>query len=88
MKMLEIVSVHLEREATVVPEQEDTLKKDIHDAVELMKSLSLNWVESTGRGRGRSMMGRKAEKALSFEMSPGGIGRERISFFCEILELW
>ena len=53
------------------------MKRDIHDAVELMKSLSLNWVESAGRGRGRSMMGRKVEEAHGSEISPGGIGRDR-----------
>ena len=69
--------MHPEREAAVIPEQEDTLKKDIHDAVELIKSLSLNWVEFGGRGRGRGIMGRKVEGALDAEASPGGIGRGR-----------
>ena len=77
MKMPEIESMHSEREAVVVPEQENTLKKNIHDAVKLMKSVSLNWVESVGRGRGRSMMGRKTEQALGSKISPGGIGRGR-----------
>ena len=40
--MPKIESMHLEREATIVLEHDNTLKRDIHDAVELMKSLSLN----------------------------------------------
>ena len=45
--------------------------------MELMKSLSLNWVESVGRGRGRGMLGRKSKEALSSEMNARGIGRGR-----------
>ena len=75
VKVQEIEIMHPEREAAVIPEHEDTLKKDIHDAKELMKSLSLNWVEFVGRGRGRGIMGMKVKGAFDSEASPGGIGR-------------
>lgn len=47
--------MHPEREIVATPEQENLLKKDIHEALELMKCLSLNWVEYAGRGRGRGI---------------------------------
>ena len=73
----EMMKAYAEREGEPAPIQDKSLKDDLHEAMELMKSLSLNWMEMSGKGRGRGVPNNRKDALPTTEGSSRGMGRGR-----------
>ena len=68
----EMMKAYAEREGEPAPIPDKSLKDDLHEAMELMNSLSLN-----GKGRGRGVPNNRKDTLPTTEGSSGGMGRGR-----------